>query len=53
MCREVEEAVELVAPVECEFSASMIVVEVVVEEAEEVVVVVLRRNGFSCFCFLF
>lgn len=44
---------ELVAPVECEFSASMIVVEVVVEEAEEVVVVVLRRNGFSCFCFLF
>lgn len=52
MCREVEEAVELVAPVECEFSASMIVVEVVVEEAEEVVVV-LRRNGFSCFCFLF
>ena len=48
-----EEAVELVAPVECEFSASMIVVEVVVEEAEEVVVVVLRRNGFSCFCFLF
>lgn len=51
----VEEAVVLVAPVECQFCASMFVkeVEVVVVEEAEVVVVVPRRNEFFCFCLLF